>query len=451
MAWEDEASFWRFLEGAGPPTLYAWDDDLPDAAAVQRALSLHLPGHSFLGATTERGANTERAAHLPDLHNHIFCCEEELPAALFELLGDRWGEDAEEKGGTVGLPEAELELALRAGADGGRCAIRAGRRVLLWRFPDGPQTAELLGAAGAFFGSLHAAARLSVYKTPDAAHRVKPDKFWGTKFFSRRTRTGSAAYEAYREVIDPLLVREAVNVVMGAGGGGGHHIAELCGGDGSLGVKVLAAVAAARGAVASFTLLERNAVLANEARARLADAAAPGGGGDGSGRGGGSGAAAVQVCVRECDVLADEAALDGLLPRPTVWLSSGSVLNGQVGSGFAVEGCLLRLVRRLRPGGSLLVSGWSCSFLYPELLAGVGLEIGGVASLPSGEAGGLESDLQRLQLFVLHKSGGEEEGEEEEEEKAHAVGEAAAANVDAGKAKAAWAAGSPLLRAIAGL
>ena len=170
---EDEASFWRFLEGAGPPTLFAWDD-LPDAAAVQRALSLHLPGHSFLGA-----AGTERAAHLPDLHNHISCPEEELPAALLELLGGGWGEDEEEKGEAARPGGAELELALRAGGDGGRCAIRAGRRVLLWRFADGPQTAELLGVAGAFFGSLRAAPRLSVYKTPDAAHRVKPDKFQG--------------------------------------------------------------------------------------------------------------------------------------------------------------------------------------------------------------------------------------------------------------------------------
>ena len=156
----------------------------------------------------------------------------------------------------------------------------------------------------------------------------------------------------------------------------------------------------------------------------------------------------VSVSVCESDVLLDEAALDLLLPRPTIWLSSGSVLNGQVGSGFAVEGCLRRLVRRLRSGGHLLVSGWSCSFLYPELLAAVGLEIAHVASLPSAEADGLESDLQRLQLFVLRKGEGGEEplsekgGEKEESEEP--LGQRAVS-------VRVWAEDSPLLRAIAGV
>ena len=72
----------------------------------------------------------------------------------------------------------------------------------------------------------------------------------------------------------------------------------------------------------------------------------------------------------------------------------------------------------------------------------------GIASLPSAEADGLESDLQRLQLFVLRKGEGGEEplsekgGEKEESEEP--LGQRAVS-------VRVWAEDSPLLRAIAGV
>ena len=109
--------------------------------------------------------------------------------------------------------------------------------------------------------------------------------------------------------------------------------------------------------------------------------------------------------VVECDVCA--AAENGgfsLRRAPALWIASGSVLQGQVASPHYAEPVLRRMGAQLAPGGLLLVTGYSCSFLHPALLRRVGLRVIS-ASLATEEAGGLESDVQRFQLWVLRREG----------------------------------------------
>ena len=171
----------------------------------------------------------------------------------------------------------------------------------------------------------------------------------------------------------------------GSGEGGavdnGLRIAELCAGDGSLAAKLIAEL---EHPIAAYTLFERNALLSQASAAKT----------DGVGT-------AVNI---DCCSAAGEAALAQLTPRPDIWIASGSVLCGQVGSYSMAQPLLSAMTASLAPGGFLVVTGFTQSYLHPQLFVELGLRLR-QASLPSEEACGLESGFGRFHLFVLDKPG----------------------------------------------
>ena len=111
---------------------------------------------------------------------------------------------------------------------------------------------------------------------------------------------------------------------------------------------------------------------------------------------------------------AGQAAIGAASPRPHVWVASGSTLNGQVGTAGMAAPTLARMAAALRPGGFVLVTGFSGCHLTPRAIAAAGLRVRR-ASLPSAQADGLGGEGGRFVFFVLQKPrgfGGGDEGDE---------------------------------------
>ena len=87
-----------------------------------------------------------------------------------------------------------------------------------------------------------------------------------------------------------------------------------------------------------------------------------------------------------------------------MWIASGSVLCNQVGSSDMAPLVLSAMASSLTTGGIMIITGYTQSRLQPKLIASCGLEILGGSTVPSLEAGGLESGFSRFHLFVLRKS-----------------------------------------------
>ena len=157
---------------------------------------------------------------------------------------------------------------------------------------------------------------------------------------------------------------------------------EICAGDGSLAERLLDAGLS----IASYTLLERNAELLSTAKTRLQRFP--------------------NVTAMQADATQRVASLGR---AAQLVLSSGSVLCGQVGTSADAAAALSHVSFYLQEGGCLLATGFSTSFLHPNLIRRAGFEVVG-GSLPSGThrgAGPIESPpthaFGRFQFFVLRK------------------------------------------------
>ena len=114
----------------------------------------------------------------------------------------------------------------------------------------------------------------------------------------------------------------------------------------------------------------------------------------------------VQIDACSCEGIA---AISNLDPRVDVWVASGSVLCGQVGDWYNSEATLSAMAASLKRGGFMIITGFTQSFLHPVLLHKLQLRVL-QGSLPSNEAGGLESGFQRFHMFVLVKDGDGRDG-----------------------------------------
>jgi hypothetical protein len=279
----------------------------------------------------------------------------------------------------------------------------------------------------------------------------KTDAWWGNEFVHPST----ASYRHYRDTIDALIVSAVRDVTRtmvraggskkgvrkgrvgistdecrataaaggggggcdGCGGGGGaladdasgsssgqsFRIGELCAGDGSLASKVIRDILQ-QGIVAldSYVMYERNVDLAAKAFTATEEHFLLDGGA-------GAGAHSQCKCIATSVVL-DVSSVKGLeavaalTPSVDLWIASGSVLCGQVGSFGAAQPTLDAMAASLSPGGVIIITGFTQSFLHPRMIQACGLEVVR-ASVPSGEAGGLESGFGRFHMFVLRKKG----------------------------------------------
>ena len=179
---------------------------------------------------------------------------------------------------------------------------------------------------------------------------------------------------------------------------GAWAVAELCGGDGSLAARLLSPNQSSSSEDASaslkdnlpihsYTLLERNKALLAVAKERQL------------------------TCPVSCEAMAlvpfDAGSSEGQatmanLPHVDLWLASGSVLCGQVGSPSMAEPTLLAMVASLKTNGYIVITGFTGSFLTPQLLDYAKLAVRH-ASLPSGRADGLDTDGGLFHMWVLQK------------------------------------------------
>ena len=97
-----------------------------------------------------------------------------------------------------------------------------------------------------------------------------------------------------------------------------------------------------------------------------------------------------------------EESLITLETKPNVWVASGSVLCGQVGNHEMAESTLRGMSESLATNGIIVITGYTQTFLTPQILDRIGFKIIR-GSLPSREAGGLESGFGRFHMFVLEK------------------------------------------------
>lgn len=220
-----------------------------------------------------------------------------------------------------------------------------------------------------------------VYIPPSASAVQRKNSWWSNKFLKVRAKQTqpSKAYQHYRETIDQLLI----DCLKYHGKGKPLRIAELCSGDGSLATKILSVDGLN---IKSYTLYEKNAKLIEQSILRTKEYQE-------------------KIKHHNIDVCSNqgEVVLSQLKPEVNIWLASGSVLCGQVGSFTMAESVLLSLTKSLKYGGHILITGFTQSFLHPALIEKSGLRVV-QASVPSTETGELESGFGRFQMFVLLKS-----------------------------------------------
>jgi hypothetical protein len=250
----------------------------------------------------------------------------------------------------------------------------------------------------------HAAglAGVQVYRSPfRSSLPPRPDSFWGDHWAcASDSGSGTALeYESYRQVLDGLVetaLRDYGMDVETNANGLDHdpavrelRVLEICGGDGSLALRLLKRFETCEGAVlARYTLVERNATLVAEAQRCLAPYAA---------------ARVVQADASQAEAYEST---DG---KFTVCLAVGSVLNGQVGSPGEAEAALQYASSNLVAGGILICTGVSGSLLHPAVLHRSCLDGVLCGSHPAARTTcpaapvGIEHHLGRLQFFVLRK------------------------------------------------
>ena len=198
-------------------------------------------------------------------------------------------------------------------------------------------------------------------------------------------------YSVYRSVIDQLIQKALHTHCSRAGNGHPHgsalHVLEVCAGDGSLAAKLLEVPTLP---ISSYTCLERNGELVKAANEKL-------------GR-------FVNVTVIQADATQRapyqwRLGFDDVASRGgfDLVVSSGSVLCGQVGAPEDAEAALGSIAASLRDGGTLLATGFSASFLHPELLRRAGLTAVMQGSLPARHPSPPAHAFGRFQLFVLRK------------------------------------------------
>ena len=223
---------------------------------------------------------------------------------------------------------------------------------------------------------------VEVYVAPPPARGpLKKDAWWSRNYVrtgAKGAARGNPSYDHYRRTIDGLLL-DALQQALPEQGG---RVAELCAGDGSLAARALAE----RPDVAAYVMLERNAKLVALAEAKTAAAAAT--------------AAVRAVRVDACEPGAIADALGGL--APDVFVASGSVLCGQVGSPSMARPVLEAMVEATKPGGRLLITGFTQSFLRPRLFEDLRLDVE-LASVSSDEVDDLASGFGRFHVFLLRK------------------------------------------------
>ena len=374
----------------------------------------------FLAYVAGRASNTSIATD-EDLCAAFALDDERFRAGSQRLMVTALSEQVEDRYG-VHIREVALMLGSRLeGRVSCACALTAerqgdGRVTRLYILPEsqGEAAERRFYLAAASLDDVH------VFVAPLREDALKKDAWWDAGYARCAQVSGSCAYSAYRDTIDRLILAafgELLPAAAGAaaagdddadgdagggdcsGGGGGEPlvVCELCGGDGSLGAALLAAHGPE--AVGSYTLLERNAALATQAAATL-----------------GADARAAIVRLDVCSA-AGQAAIGAASPRPHVWVASGSTLNGQVGAAGMAAPTLARMAAALRPGGFVLVTGFSGCHLTPRAIAAAGLRVRR-ASLPSAQADGLGGEGGRFVFFVLQKpqvdggGGGGDEGDE---------------------------------------
>jgi ubiquinone/menaquinone biosynthesis C-methylase UbiE len=225
------------------------------------------------------------------------------------------------------------------------------------------------------------------------------DKWWDKRYPKNSASKAKAAeesddhgqnpYSAYRDTIDFLIVDKVEwlirsNLLFNTDEGAPLDVAELCGGDGSLAVHIMEQLEGHK-LLNSYVMLERNKVLLKNAKGKLS-----------------------KWGEKSKLINVDTAADDGqeligtLEPPPDFWIASGSTLCGQVGSAAMAEPTLLQMSRVLKPGGFMVITGFTTTFFTPSLLAKANLKVHH-ASMPSVEASGLETDVGLFHMWVLEK------------------------------------------------
>ena len=307
---------------------------------------------------------------------------------------------------------------------------------------------------------------VEVYVAPNESAKTRRDKWWNNSYIKIKSPRSqrkmlsdcpgspvktSAAYMHYRDHIDDVLlhaVMEHWNIDDGESGGGGEkgsgkgngksvltkgiRIAELCAGDGSFAAKILSEKIS-KDIITSYVLYERNKSLSYNSSDKLSkwntNATATAtvtatANATSHAQKEMKGLLSLPVVLGDeekkketiqqkkyCDIrfinvdVYDEKGEESLITletKPNVWVASGSVLCGQVGNHEMAESTLRGMSESLVTNGIIVITGYTQTFLTPQILDRIGFKIIR-GSLPSREAGGLESGFGRFHMFVLEK------------------------------------------------
>ena len=266
-----------------------------------------------------------------------------------------------------------------------------GRAVFRYSEPYTATVEKLLSKATTSFAE---DATMEVYVAPSLKAKHRRNSWWSRRYVrvdsksADRGRRASSSYLHYRENIDGLII-QAIRRHMGmicthdvVGSEAGLRVAELCAGDGSLAAKLLGEFST----IASMTLLERNGALSQESRRKTGEVA------DG-----------VEIHCEQIDVCSVEGQTYlATRVRPHLWIASGSVLCGQVGTFSIAQATLSAMAASLQPGGIAVITGFTQSYLHPIMINEAGFDVL-QGSVGVAESQGLESCFGRFHLFVLRK------------------------------------------------
>ena len=258
---------------------------------------------------------------------------------------------------------------------------------------------------------------VEVYIPPASKAKYRKDSWWSSKYLklNRRRKTPlknskskpavstSSSYMHYRKHIDDLILQVANELIDSLNDQNIHNmqqstekaklnIAELCSGDGSFALKLLTELADE--SISSYTLFERNQKLYEESIAKTRKYVL-----DSNAR-----VKLKHINVDVCSPSGESTISNELAGlNPNLWIASGSVLCGQVGDFPMAETVLKKMASTLdHDNGYIIITGFTQSFLNPIMIDNAGLEVLH-GSLPSVEAGGLESGFKRFHMFVLAK------------------------------------------------
>ena len=293
---------------------------------------------------------------------------------------------------------------------------------------------------------------VEVYVAPNESAKTRRDKWWNNSYIKIKSPRSqrkmlsncpgspvktSAAYMHYRDHIDDVLLHAVIehwNI-----DAKGIRIAELCAGDGSFAAKILSEKIS-KDIITSYVLYERNKSLSYNSSDKLSkwntNATATAtvtatANATSHAQKEMKGLLSLPVVLgneekkketddqeeetiqqkKYCDIrfinvdVYDEKGEESLITletKPNVWVASGSVLCGQVGNHEMAESTLRGMSESLTTNGIIVITGYTQTFLTPQILDRIGFKIIR-GSLPSREAGGLESGFGRFHMFVLEK------------------------------------------------